>query len=193
MRAHSLIVAAAAPTIEVVRNTKPDQLGNPTPCREYDVRALVNHLLFWGPSLEGAARKEAVATPAAGERDTDLVGDDWAARLAEQIDRLVTAWGTPTAWEGSAPMNSAFELPAPMVGGMVLSELLVHGWDLGRATGQKPRWDDVVLEFAHQELTATAEQGREMGVYGPEMPVAADAPTLDRVLGLTGRDPHWMP
>jgi len=57
------IARAAARFTEIVHNVKPDQLTNPTPCTDYDVRALLNHLLFWGPSLTGAARKELVPPP----------------------------------------------------------------------------------------------------------------------------------
>jgi len=70
---------------------------------------------------------------------------------------------------------------------------LVHGWDLGRASGQRPEWDDDVLEFALDEVAKTADQGRAMGVYGAEVVVPDGASTLDRVLGLTGRDPRWKP
>ncbi|HEY0805724.1 MAG TPA: maleylpyruvate isomerase N-terminal domain-containing protein, partial [Pseudonocardiaceae bacterium] len=55
-----LIARAAAPFVDVVRDIKPDQLTARTPCTDYSVRDLVNHLLIWGPPLEGAARKEFV-------------------------------------------------------------------------------------------------------------------------------------
>ena len=57
-----------------------DQFTNKTPCTEYDVRALVNHLLFWGPSLAGAGRKESVPQPATSESDVDLAAGDWRGR-----------------------------------------------------------------------------------------------------------------
>jgi uncharacterized protein (TIGR03086 family) len=72
---------------------------------------------------------------------------------------------------------------------MVVGEVVVHGWDLAMATGQQPVWDDEVLAFVHKELVANVQWGRDMGVYGPEVPVPEDAPLLDRILGLTGRNP----
>ncbi|SHM86626.1 TIGR03086 family metal-binding protein [Cryptosporangium aurantiacum] len=190
---HTIVATTAQPTIDVIRGIRPDQLGAATPCSEYDVRALVNHLLFWGPSLVGAARKESVPPPAPSEQDADLTAGDWAKSLEAHLDELVTAWSTPDAWEGVTQMGGPMKLPAPMIGGMTLGELVVHGWDLGRATGQSPRWDDDVLRAIHDGAAATAEQGRQMGIYGPEVPVPADAPWLDRLLGLTGRDPAWKP
>ncbi len=159
MSGDQLIGRAVVPTTDVVRHLTPDQLSAPTPCDGYDVRALVNHLLFWGPSLEGAAGKLSVPPPAAGEADVDLAAGDW----------------------------------ATMVGDMVLTELVVHGWDLARATGQRPVWDGAVLAHVHDAVVATAEMGRDLGIYGPEVPVADDAPVLDRILGLTGRDPGAVP
>ena len=186
-----LMARAAAPLVEVIRTIRPDQLGAPTPCAEYDVRKLVNHLLFWGPSLEGAARKENVPPPAGAETDLDLTGGDWATALEDQVARTVAAWSRPAAWEGTTHMGGPTELPASLVGGMVVGELVVHGWDLARATGQRPVWDDDLVEYLHEEVVQTAEVGRQMGVYGPEVAVPASASALDRTLARTGRDPAW--
>lgn len=187
---HVFIARAAAPLIEIIRNIKPNELDAQTPCTEYDVRKLINHLLFWGPSLEGAARKETVPPPAEAESELDLT-DGWAAKLETQIERMVTAWSAPAAWDGVTRMGGPMELPASLIGGMVVTELAVHGWDLARATGQRPTWDDELVEYVHQELVKTAAQGREMGVYGPEVAVSPSASTLDRAICLTGRDPAW--
>jgi uncharacterized protein (TIGR03086 family) len=193
MQPHALVALAAGPTMETIRAIAPGQLGAPTPCSGFDVRRLINHLLFWGPSLAGAARKEPVQPPAQSEQDVNLAGPDWAARLEAQIDDIVSSWGAPAAWEGVTRMGGPMELPADMIGGMVVGELLVHGWDLARATGQSPSWGDDVLELTYEMVAKTADQGREMGVYGPEVPVPGGAAVLDRILGLTGRDPGWTP
>jgi uncharacterized protein (TIGR03086 family) len=191
MHPDSLVVMAAVPTVVVVRNITADQLHAPTPCSEYDVRRLVKHLLFWGPSLLGAAQKEPVTPLAASEHDVDLAGDDWAGMLEAQIDRTVAAWGKPDAWAGTTYLGGPPQLPAATIGGMVLGELVVHGWDLARATGQQVRWDDEMLDFLHQEVAKTAEQGRDLGVYGNRVQVPETASLLVRILGLTGRDPNW--
>ncbi|MCP3804032.1 TIGR03086 family metal-binding protein [Allokutzneria sp. A3M-2-11 16] len=178
-----LMARAAAPFLEIVRNIKPDQLGSPTPCAEFDVRALIDHLLHWGPSLEGAARKEAV--PPGG------ASGDWAEALEAQVERTLAAWRPASAWEGMTTMGGSFELPAELVGGMVVGEFVVHGWDLARATGQHVEWDADVVDYVHREIARSADQGREMGVYGPEAPVPTDASTLDKALALSGRSPSW--
>ncbi|MGX7670358.1 TIGR03086 family metal-binding protein [Plantactinospora sp. DSM 117369] len=185
------VARAAAPLIEIIRDITPDQLDNPTPCAEYDVRKLVNHLLFWGPSLEGAGRKETVPPPAGSETELDLTGGDWTADLAALVERIAGTWAEPAAWDGTTHMGGPTELPAALVGGMIVTELVVHAWDLAKATGQRPSWDDDLLGYVHDEVAKTAEQGRQMGVYGPEVAVPATAPTLDRILGVVGRDPAW--
>jgi uncharacterized protein (TIGR03086 family) len=185
------IAPAAAVLCEIVREVKPDQLDAPTPCTEFDVRKLVNHLLFWGPSLVGAARKENVPPPAASEADVDLTTDDWQAALDTHVRNIADAWSEPAAWEGTTRMGGQMELPAELVGGMVVGELVVHGWDLARATGQQPAWDDELLAYLRGEVERSAEWGRQMGVYGPEVAVLDPASPLDRVLALTGRDPAW--
>lgn len=186
-----LVAPAAAPIAGIVRDLDPTRLNARTPCADYDVRALLHHLLFWGPVLTGAARTLPTAPPAAAEADLDLVVGDWRGNLDILFTELVTAWSEPAAWLGSTSMGGQDELPAAMVGGMAVGEVVVHGWDLGRALGLQLAWDADVVAFVHADVVATAKMGREMGVYGPEVPVTTTAPLLDRLLGVTGRDPGW--
>lgn len=84
------------------------------------------------------------------------------------------------------------ELPAHVVG-MIVTELVVHGWDLARATDQHPSWDVDLLGFLYDEVQGHAETGRNMGVYAPEVPVLSDSPLIDRIIAVTGRDPNGTP
>jgi uncharacterized protein (TIGR03086 family) len=81
------------------------------------------------------------------------------------------------------------------VAGLVaLDELVVHGWDIARATGQPYDCDPASLEAVHGFVLQFSEPGLEAereGLFGPVVDVPADAPLLDRVIGLTGRDPAW--
>ena len=179
MREHELIALAAPPTIAVLRAIRPDQLTAPTPCAEFDVRGVIDHMLHWGPSLVRASGQVVAASPPGGEK------------LERQLGELVEAWSAPGAWQGVTSMGGPHEMPARMIGAMAIGEIVVHGWDLARATGQRVSWDGTLIEFLHDEVAKTAELGREMQAYGAEFPVPATAPVLDRMLGLTGRDPHW--
>ena len=182
---NALMEQAATPTLTVLRGIAKEQLDAPTPCREFTVRALISHLLQWGPMLVAAGHKQ-VAGPSQEE-----VGDGWLPVLEAQTADLVAAWSPDQAWRGSTPMGGP-PMPAPTVGGLVLGELVVHGWDLARATGQDVSWPDEVVTRAYAAAKETAEQGRAMGMYGPAVAVPAESSTMDRLLGVTGRDPQWM-
>ncbi|MGW1680587.1 TIGR03086 family metal-binding protein [Saccharopolyspora sp. NPDC002376] len=184
---------AASALTEVVGGIEPSQLAAPTPCTEYTVRDLLNHLLFWGPSLEAGARKEAVPPPAAAETDVDLTGGDWQKAVTQQLDRTAQAWSASGAWTGTTHMGGPTELPASLVGGMVVIEFAVHAWDLAKATGQDVELDEALLDYARGEAAKTADQGRAMGVFAAEVTVPESASTLDRLLALTGRNPTWTP
>lgn len=176
---------AAATFTTVVAAVPDDLLAAPTPCADLDVRGLVAHLLTWGPALVGAAHGEQV--PPADV----TVGDGWRADLAAHVDALTAGWSDAGAWEGDTHMGGPDALPASVVGAMVVGELVVHGWDLARAVGADPTWDDALLADLLAATAAMAPMGREMGIYGPEVAVDADAPVLDRLLAVTGRDPAW--
>jgi uncharacterized protein (TIGR03086 family) len=185
MQESSLIALAVPPTLAVVRAIRPDRLGAPTPCRDWTVQHLVDHQLEWGPALAASARKELVPP--------EPVAQGAPADLEAHFAALVDAWSEPAAWAGVTRLGGPMELPAAMIGGMVLGEVVVHGWDLAVATGQQPEWPVDLLEFVHEEVAKTAGQGREMGIYGPAVAVPDGAPVLHRILGSTGRDPNWRP
>lgn len=172
---YSLVTDAVSPTIAIVGGVQAHQLADPTPCAEFDVQALLDHLHQYGPALAAAAG--VVPEPA-----PDLPG---------QLSRIAEAWRRPAAWVGETSMGGGAPIPAAMFGGMVLTEMVVHGWDLARATGQPVMWSDEVLAYVHDELVKTAELGREMGLYAAPVPVPDDAGLLERTVALTGRSPYW--
>ncbi|WP_030252275.1 TIGR03086 family metal-binding protein, partial [Streptomyces sp. NRRL S-455] len=124
-----LLDAASARTCPVVRAVRDEQLTCPTPCSEYDVRALLNHLFLVVANFQALAAREPVEF---GETP-DVVTGDWRGSFEEETARLREAWDAPGAEEG---LVGGMGLPARTVGLMVLGDLAVHGWDLARATGQ---------------------------------------------------------
>ncbi|GAA3828497.1 TIGR03086 family metal-binding protein [Amycolatopsis tucumanensis] len=185
-----MLERAAREFTGLLRAIEPAQLDNRTPCAEYDVRGLLNHLLYWGPWLAAALRREPAPAVTTGERDVDLTQGDWLGELCTLVDGLVDTCGRPEALEGTTKFGDA-EMPAEMIAGMVLTEWVVHGWDLARATGLPLTVDPEVAAALYASAKATAEQAREMKVFGPEVPCGGEAPVLDRLLALTGRDPEW--
>ena len=82
-------------------------------------------------------------------------------------------------------------MPARALGEMLLIEVILHGWDVARASGQEVEISDALGAEVLRCVSATADQGRELHAYGPEVAVADDASDLDKALGLAGRDPNW--
>ncbi|MGW4485907.1 TIGR03086 family metal-binding protein [Amycolatopsis sp. NPDC004368] len=187
MTDHSALLRPAA--TEFLRVAALPPLTAATPCADYDVRGLLNHLLYWGPWLAAAGRRETY-TATGSEAEAPLVRDDWFATLEKQTEALVDAFTPAAAWEGLATLGSA-TVPAAIVGDMVLGEFVIHGWDLARAAGTPLSCPDEAAEAVRASAVAMGEQARSMGVYGPEVAVPADAPALDRALGASGRNPGW--
>jgi len=167
-------------------------LSAPTPCAGYDVRGLLNHLLYWGPWLVAAGRREEPPSPGAGEAESALVTQDWRAALEKQTETLVDVFGASSAWDGMTALGTA-RMPSSVVGDMVLGEFVLHGWDLARASGQEVAYAPEAATAVYESAMAMGEQARSMGVYGPLVEVAAGAPALERALGASGRDPGWTP
>jgi uncharacterized protein (TIGR03086 family) len=81
-----------------------------------------------------------------------------------------------------------------VAGAVAADELVIHGWDLARATGQEYEPHPAALQASYGFLLAAAEDPtRGGGIFGPVVPVPVDAPLLDRAVGLSGRDPGWKP
>lgn len=184
-----LLEGAAHRARPVVRGVRDGQLGDPTPCSEYDVRALLNHLLQVVVGFQALAAK---GTSDFSTTPDYLVGGDgdWRTRFEEETARLVEAWSAPGALEGS---SQGMGLPQRTVGGMVLGDLTVHAWDLARATGQDFSPYEPSLPVLLEGWRELAPTGRKMNVFGEPFPLPEGASPFDELLALSGRDPGWRP
>jgi uncharacterized protein (TIGR03086 family) len=192
MELRLLMTKASSTAISVVRGIGPGRLDGPTPCTEYDVRGVLNHLILWtGHRGVLAARKEPIEGPA---DDHDFTVDPgWAENYAVRSGATAEAWTDPAAWEGQTGMSGAGQMPAPFVGGILFVEWIFHGWDLAVATGQKPNLDDDLQKAIFDQVSGMVETARKYKVFGPEVRVPTSASPFDRALGLAGRDPDWTP
>ena len=129
----------------------------------------------------------------AGSGDASRLGDDWRTRIPRDLDALADAWRDPSAWTGMTKVGG-IELPGEQAGVIALDEIVLHGWDVARASGQAYDCDPALLEVVHDFVAQFSGPGTEEqrnGLFGPEVEVPDDAPLLDRVLGMAGRDPGW--
>ncbi|GAA1374604.1 TIGR03086 family metal-binding protein [Streptomyces beijiangensis] len=196
MELSAVMSRASQAAVDVVRGTDPGQFQGRTPCPEMDVRALVNHLIFWtGDRGHAAGLKLPVPGPPDGVADDhDFTGvPGWCEAYAARSAATAAVWSDDRAWTGETGMTGGGLMPAPFIGGIVLGEWLLHGWDLAVATGQKLNIDDETAAVLFHDVAGKADMARQYGMYGPEVQVAPDAPLLDRALGLAGRDPQWRP
>ncbi|MFE5841295.1 TIGR03086 family metal-binding protein [Streptomyces niveus] len=182
----TLLETAAADALPVLRGVRDDQLALPTPCAEYDVRGLLDHLFQVITNFQVLAAKGESDFGAAAER----LGDDRSERFAAEIAGLIGAWAAPGAEDG---LTGAMNMPARTVGSMALGDLAVHSWDLARATGQPYEPAAAVVAALGEEFTALAPTARAMNVFGAPFPVGQDATPFESLLAETGRDPAWRP
>ena len=173
---------------ELVGDLRHDQWNAPTPCPEWDVRALVGHMVLGHRLFAGILRGEATVT--AGALDpgpADALGEDPAGAYRDAAGSLLAAFGQPGV------LGRTFEVPVGPVPGIVavhlrIVEELVHGWDLAQAIGGQPRFpDDVVeraVEFTRVKL---ADVPPERSPFAPPRPVSDLAPPIDRLAALLGR------
>jgi uncharacterized protein (TIGR03086 family) len=180
---------AAARMTDLLASISEDQFGRPTPCPDSSVGDLVDHVGGLTTGFIAVARKTTDGTEAPRRPDAANLEARWRDRLTRDLATLAEAWRDPAAWEG---MTSAagVPLPAPVAGLVALDELLVHGWDIAVATG-RPYEPSVEEVEAAMSFVATFDAPRDGNLFGPVVPVPADAPALDQLLGLTGRDPNW--
>ncbi|MFJ4894466.1 TIGR03086 family metal-binding protein [Streptomyces sp. NPDC088788] len=169
-------------------------LDGATPCPEYAVHHLLGHLTGLAVAFRDAARKDLGATTdTAPDSALPDIGPDWREALPKALDELADAWRDPAAWTGTTRAGGV-TLPGPVAGAVVADELVVHGWDLARATGQEYAPDAAALQAAHGFLVAVAEDPTGGGgIFGPVVAVPDDTPLIDRAIGLSGRDPGWTP
>jgi uncharacterized protein (TIGR03086 family) len=190
----------------VIDGVRPDQLDGPTPCPAMDVRQLLEHLVMVLQRVACAGRGDELAVwPVAVPGVAD---DAWAAAWTEAAHEVQRAWPDEV-------LDRPTTLPwATMPGAEVLriytNEVAVHTWDLARATGQRPVWDDAVLTLAFAAIRAQmpaegrAELNEQIRAMVPDdepfdppfqlaVAVDDDAPLVDRLVGWNGRDPRWVP
>lgn len=174
------LARALQDTGALVSAVQEDQWEKPTPCAEWSVSELVEHLTLGNHLFARALLGESLPAALAPSGPPS-------AAYRESADALLTAFRTPDALERE------ITVPFGAVPGIValhlrLVESLVHGWDLARATEQALRCDE---ELAAQELEFTraklADVPPERSPFGPPQPIADDAPALDRLAAYLGR------
>jgi uncharacterized protein (TIGR03086 family) len=185
---------AAQRLADLIARVEDDELGKPTPCPAYTLGDLIEHLGGIALAFTAAAQKD---TGEASERgpagDASRLPADWRTRIPRDLATLGRAWDQPDAWTGMTRL-AGDDAPAQMAGLSLADELVVHGWDVARATGQPYDCEPEVAETARSFLAMFASPDAPAGPevpFGPSRQVPDGASLLDSVLALAGRDPQW--
>ena len=177
----------------LITSVSDDQLRAATPCSEMTVGDLIDHVGSFSLAFAVAARKSDEMRSPPPRPSAANLGPDWRSQIPRDLAALAEAWRDPAAWQGMTGV-AGLEFPGEVAGAIAIDELVTHGWDLARATGQPYDCDSELIQAALLFVAPIAESGapRE-GLFGPPVAVPDDAPALDRLVGMTGRDPGWSP
>ena len=180
----------------LIEGVSDDQLEAPTPCPDYSLGDLIEHVGGLAMAFTWAARKDLPeGAGRAPSGDAGRLEEGWRARIHADLVALAEAWKDPDAWTGMTAAGGV-DLPGSDAGVVALDELVIHGWDVARASKQRYDCDEASLAVIHGFVSSLTEpELAEMraGIFGPVVSVADDAPLLDQVIGLAGRDPEWRP
>ena len=175
---------------KLVTSVTDDQLSGSTPCPDYSVGDLVDHIGGLTVAFTGAARKQVVhGSEEGGSGDASRLEPGWRDRIDRDLAALAEAWRDPAAHEGEAEAGGV-TMPGPIAASVALNEIVVHGWDLATAIGHpfEATDEDVAACMAFAEPFSTPEAADQRGdAFGPVVEVPDDAPPLERLLGMMGR------
>ena len=187
--AHPDLRPAAERIARLVEGVPESALDAPTPCEEYTVGDLLDHVDGFALAFRAAAEKHPLDGAPSG--DGANLPADWRTDIPARLRALGEAWRDPDAWTGMTAAGGV-DLPGEVAGGVALDELVIHGWDLAKATGQDAGYDGPGLDHVFAMVSHFRAESAE-GLFGPVVAVPQEAPPFDRILGLTGRDPAWAP
>ena len=152
------------------------RLDAPTPCDDWDVATLMNHMLDTQRYFVGAARGEGASPPS--PNPPQLIGADPVSDFDAVRTEVLNAYRVPGVIE-----NTGASL------GIAFSDQLLHGWDLAKATAQDATMPEGLPEAAFEMIHGRFTDAQREGIFRPEVKVPANASAQDKLLAYTGRDP----
>jgi uncharacterized protein (TIGR03086 family) len=165
---------------DVISRVRSDQYDDETPCREWTVREVLEHIIGVVAGLGAAAAGE---PPGAF-----TLGPDPAAQFEEASAAALAAWRRPGVLDelvdgGPGPM------PGRVLARINLLDTATHTWDLATATGQPSSLPDEVANTALEASLATIGPEIRAGRFGPEVAAPAGAGPTERLVAFLGRTP----
>jgi uncharacterized protein (TIGR03086 family) len=149
-------------------------LSGSTPCSDWTVRDLLNHMLETQRYFAGAGRGEQVSPP--GQTPPDTLSDDPRADFTQVREDVIAVYSEDGVIEKTMPAL-----------GIAFADALLHGWDLAKATGQDATMPDDLADAAYRTIHGRFSDEQRQGVFGPEIQVSDDASAQERLLAYVGR------
>jgi uncharacterized protein (TIGR03086 family) len=180
-----LYVEAMAATRAYLDAVRADQWQAPTPCSEWDVKQIANHLIgenLWAGELYRGRTIDEVG----GALDGDLAGDGPAAAYRESVRVATDAVTAPGAMEATCHLSFGDYSGADYAKQLLL-DTLIHGWDIARGTGQDTTLDPELVSACLPIAEELTRRFRAAGVFGENLPVDAAADPQTKLLALVGR------
>lgn len=151
-------------------------LDAPTPCDDWDVRTLLNHMLDTQRYFVASARGEEASPPA--PNPPDVLGSDPVADFERARAETMSVFGEPGVIDKTGPSL-----------GIAFSDQLLHGWDLATATGQDAEMPEGLPEAAYELIHGAFTEEQRVGIFQPEVDPGPNPSAQDRLLAYTGRPP----
>ena len=172
--------------IPILGGIQPSQLTGSTTCAEWNVQQLIKHNILvaemFQSILTGGEQVDAFAV--GGDLPEEGAQDAFVART----NRVLEVIKAPGMLE--KVITSPFgEMPAGNLLMFPFGDILIHKWDLAKATGQDTAMDSSMADACFQAIAPMMEGARQGGAFGPQVTVPIDASDRDKLLGLTGRNP----
>ncbi|KRC66353.1 hypothetical protein ASE12_17265 [Aeromicrobium sp. Root236] len=183
------LAPAAWAVADLLHDVRDEHLAGPTPCPDYTVAGMITHIHGLAQVFTATARKD-LGPLTGGQPQANPLPEDWRESTPEYLNALGLAWREPEAWTGTTEAGGV-TLPGDVAGLVALNEVVVHGWDLARATGQDFDPGDEASAAVHAFLAESRADGAPSPIFGPVVAVPETAPLLHRAIGLSGRHPHW--
>ncbi len=170
----------------LVRSVDDQQLGGPTPCPDYSVADLLDHIGGLALAFTLSARKEEVPGGGNASGDGSRLEEGWRDRISAQLGELGEAWLEPAAYQGMT-MAGPVEMPGEVAALVALDEVTVHAWDLAVATGQPAELPGPVAAAAMDASREIVDDELRPGRFAPEQAPPEGASQTQRLASFLGR------
>jgi uncharacterized protein (TIGR03086 family) len=185
MTTGQLYAQAMRRTEQIIANVRPDQWTSATPCMEWNVRDVVNHIV--GENLWAAEIFQGKTMADVGDRlNGDLVGNDPGGAYARSVPLAAAAAEASGAMDAICHLSFG-DFPGSEYASQLFLDTLVHGWDIAVGSGQDATLDADLVQACLPIAKRISEQWRSAGIFGENLDVGPDASPQATLLALLGR------